>query len=43
MTFSLYLINKKHEEAYYFALNSLISIFERHEYLISSLDIKYAR
>lgn len=42
MAFCLYLIDKKHEETEYFALNSLVCIFEKFEFLISSLKFSNA-
>lgn len=42
MAFCLYLIDKRHEETQYFALNSLVYIFERFEFLISSFNFKNA-
>lgn len=42
MAFCLYMIDKGVEEAQYFALNSLVYIFEKLEFLISSFDFKNA-
>ena len=42
MAFCLYLIDKKLEEAEYFAINSLVYIFEKFEFLINSFDFKNA-